>query len=412
MLLSLKNIGRFYSEAKIEINGITIIAGENGTGKSTIGKALYCVFNSLHEIKNKVYLSRINSVRIRLGIVSGASGREKMSMYYLIAKNIIDNYERDHEKLKILLVNNGYLLDSLTEQEINSLLSDIMKIAETDEDEIVRHIVENEFSNKFAGQLQHVNHTDEPGVIDVSIRESHILIEDHYEAELSVKEYLPLVKDIIYFDDEYSLENNISLYNRNLMYHDSLQDKIILGKKEKLDIVGDILSEERYKRIIDRMNSAHIGELIREKNRDFEYKEFGLSKSIRVENMSSGVKIMVLLKHIMLNGYLEDNGIIILDEPEIHLHPEWQKMLAEIIVIMQVEFNMNVLISTHSSDFLAFIQYYTRKYLINENNKVYLIKKNNDFTSNVCDVTTNIDEVYRVLGEPFIEVSGELKYES
>lgn len=38
MILSLKNIGKVES-AKVELNGITVIAGENDTGKSTIGKA-------------------------------------------------------------------------------------------------------------------------------------------------------------------------------------------------------------------------------------------------------------------------------------------------------------------------------------------------------------------------------------
>lgn len=33
----MKNIGRV-AEADIEINGIAVIAGENGTGKSTVGK--------------------------------------------------------------------------------------------------------------------------------------------------------------------------------------------------------------------------------------------------------------------------------------------------------------------------------------------------------------------------------------
>lgn len=37
--LSVKNIGKI-AEAEIEINGITVIAGENSTGKSTMEKGL------------------------------------------------------------------------------------------------------------------------------------------------------------------------------------------------------------------------------------------------------------------------------------------------------------------------------------------------------------------------------------
>ncbi|WP_276946094.1 AAA family ATPase, partial [Eisenbergiella massiliensis] len=44
MKLSLKNIGKIET-ASVEINGITVIAGENNTGKSTVGRALFAVFN-------------------------------------------------------------------------------------------------------------------------------------------------------------------------------------------------------------------------------------------------------------------------------------------------------------------------------------------------------------------------------
>lgn len=39
MKLTLKNIGKI-GTASVEINGITVIAGENNTGKSTVGRAL------------------------------------------------------------------------------------------------------------------------------------------------------------------------------------------------------------------------------------------------------------------------------------------------------------------------------------------------------------------------------------
>ena len=53
MELTLRNIGKI-DEASITINGITIIAGENNTGKSTVGKALYCIFNAFHNIDDKI----------------------------------------------------------------------------------------------------------------------------------------------------------------------------------------------------------------------------------------------------------------------------------------------------------------------------------------------------------------------
>ena len=45
MRIQVNNVG-IIKDADIEINGITVLAGKNGTGKSTIGKCLYSMFNS------------------------------------------------------------------------------------------------------------------------------------------------------------------------------------------------------------------------------------------------------------------------------------------------------------------------------------------------------------------------------
>lgn len=49
MFLLLKNIGKL-KQVEIEINGITVIAGENNTGKSTVSRALFSIFNSFFSL--------------------------------------------------------------------------------------------------------------------------------------------------------------------------------------------------------------------------------------------------------------------------------------------------------------------------------------------------------------------------
>ena len=53
MLLKIENLG-MVDRANIEVNGITIIAGDNNTGKSTIGKALFAIFNALCNSEEKI----------------------------------------------------------------------------------------------------------------------------------------------------------------------------------------------------------------------------------------------------------------------------------------------------------------------------------------------------------------------
>ena len=58
MKLIIDNFAKI-KHADIMIDGITVIAGENNSAKSTIGKVLYSSFNSLYDIEGKIEKRRI-----------------------------------------------------------------------------------------------------------------------------------------------------------------------------------------------------------------------------------------------------------------------------------------------------------------------------------------------------------------
>ena len=53
MQLTLENIGMI-RKADIHLDGVTVIAGENNTGKSTVGKALFSVLNCFSQIDERI----------------------------------------------------------------------------------------------------------------------------------------------------------------------------------------------------------------------------------------------------------------------------------------------------------------------------------------------------------------------
>ena len=61
MQLKIKNVAKI-KEATINFNGITVIAGENNTGKSTIGKLLFTIFNSMNNADEKIDRERRNKL--------------------------------------------------------------------------------------------------------------------------------------------------------------------------------------------------------------------------------------------------------------------------------------------------------------------------------------------------------------
>lgn len=52
MKLTIENIGNV-KHAEIEINGISVIAGQNGTGKSTISRSLFSIFSANYDVIKK-----------------------------------------------------------------------------------------------------------------------------------------------------------------------------------------------------------------------------------------------------------------------------------------------------------------------------------------------------------------------
>lgn len=74
MRLKIDNFAKV-KHADIVIDGITVIAGENNTGKSTIGKVLYSTFNCLYQIDSKIEERRRDTDNMQ-GIYRECSGTQ------------------------------------------------------------------------------------------------------------------------------------------------------------------------------------------------------------------------------------------------------------------------------------------------------------------------------------------------
>lgn len=61
MLIQIKNIGKV-QEATIKIGGITVIAGENNTGKTTIGRMLFAIVDSFCDVDRSLRHARERSI--------------------------------------------------------------------------------------------------------------------------------------------------------------------------------------------------------------------------------------------------------------------------------------------------------------------------------------------------------------
>ena len=164
-------------------------------------------------------------------------------------------------------------------------------------------------------------------------------------------------------------------------------------------MLEELSAQKKVRKILNAMQGACDGELAAGTYGSYVYQSEELRDSLEMANLSTGMKNFVILKQLLQNGSIDENGIVILDEPEIHLHPEWQLKFAEIIVLLQIEFDIHILLNTHSPYFLNAIEVYTNKHGIRDKCRYYLAEEKGGRVG-MEDVTSEIERIYARLARP------------
>ena len=410
MKLIIKNIGKL-KNAEVEINGITVITGENNTGKSTVGKVLWSIFSSFYKVYEQIKEGRIEFVSDQIynyiRNLDKLDNVEKKSLD--MATEIIQNYSiyyRNEENIKNYIAGkfkkNNYSIDIEIIEELTSVLYTILNIKDI---EIISSIINDKLSTEFHDEIKNKNILpQEESSIELCIR-NKILNFKIVEGIDITGEYVEdlkgdiinfdLVTEAIYIDNPFiidDIENIFMQKERNSRQH--LVTKLYYGRNK--NTIKKIYINEKLERVYKKLNSVIDGKIVI-KNLDIFYKNNKME--INAKNLSTGLKTFAIIKMLLQNGTLEENGTIILDEPEIHLHPEWQLLFAELIVLLQKEFGMHILLTTHSPYFLNAIEVFSEKYKINEKCKYYIAE--NDVNGSIIkDMTGNTKKIYRKLARP------------
>ena len=94
MELIINHIGKV-SSADIKLDGITVICGENNSGKSTVGKILFSYFNSMCDFESKI--NRQRDTEIMTGIWRRVVSSESLSSYKKISEELLSYIESTDE---------------------------------------------------------------------------------------------------------------------------------------------------------------------------------------------------------------------------------------------------------------------------------------------------------------------------
>lgn len=468
MRLEVKNIGKI-SHAEIDMQGMTVLVGNNSTGKSTISKSLYVIIQGFHNFNKKIndrrrdYLVRELAKWLRPCVSELKSLYNKCNKDAKVAlRDYIDLLERfsetydyslkkfdvgkedinyyiwmDSKEIFASKVAETFRLTELTEvlkeinaeliiqkrmQEIDKLYFNI--IESTEEKKIAREvlniIVQKCFSNHFSTQFNDAA-TEIKLLTEDSDLEHFARIYRKKGSEIVTDfSYMDFEENIVYIQPIHVLDDAESIYYRSDESGGNIHSQLFaqLMKEESKSIIEDTEKVRILKKKIgqilsysdDEFDNEPIGEALQEDlpflSRSFIYKDEQLKDEVTFKNVASGIKNIAIIKRLIGNSVLHQNSLLIFDEPEVNLHPDWQMKLAEILVMLRKELQIQVLINTHSPYFMRAIECYCDVYGIFDELNVYRTVKDNttefQYTvENVSEQENGIEYLYYQMSRPF-----------
>lgn len=422
MKLTLQNFTKI-EQAKIRIDGITVIAGDNNTGKSTVGKALFSLFHSVFDLHEKIREQKQAEVEIVSRTVLKNSANISMGRYMEYARRIArllkpnpQNTSVDLKEIRqkvrnvldsdVLLEGDRKEIEEMTEE----LSGKIYKILDLSEQTITLEILTRYFCDVFHNQINSlVNETTDARIeIELKDKKATAVFTDNRCREFHSE--IPILRNAVYIDNPF-VADHLGKY-ADTTPTDACLKKLLgdNGQNDVLDgVIGSVLTQEKLSEVYRTLDEVVDGTIMKKTDGRFYLEKKGFHQPIHIGNLSNGLKSFVIVKLLLEKGALQEKDVLILDEPEIHLHPKWQLIYARLIVLLQKYFDLSIVITTHSPYFLDALHLYSVKYGIAEKTNYYLseMEENQVIITNVND---NIEMIYQKMSSPIQELE-TLRYE-
>lgn len=94
-----------------------------------------------------------------------------------------------------------------------------------------------------------------------------------------------------------------------------------------------------------------------------------------MRDVATGIKGFSIIQRLAEKHAFDEKTLLILDEPESHLHPQWIVEYARILVLMQKELGVKMLIASHSPDMIDALQTFSESAGIADRTNFYLAEE-------------------------------------
>lgn len=389
---------RAIGHAAIQINGITVVAGENSSGKSTISKLLYELFNTVSNYEILVKEKLMEEMR------------DLFQFFRVLSADL-----KGFEYFKIRRLNNEFVYSDLSLREIEQhLITFLNKIYQNDVQKSYRYdtMIETILGERI------IDHSNDQTLLESfvknkineaeeAIKDRSITLFKHELSKVFRSNVLPKVFEVYEENEPIVALNKDSLsipfLIKKAIYIDTPMSLSVGGYNEywqELDkLLKKIETETQYSKKMSSLISNNIRGEAKNNNdlldNDFSfYREDGAIFDLA--EVATGIKAFSIIQLLLKNGHIDNRTLLIIDEPESHLHPQWIVEYARMIVLLHKHIGVKFFLASHNPDMVSAIRYIAEKEGVLDNVNYYLAEKTEGeaYLYNFRSLGTEIDPIF------------------
>lgn len=425
---------RAINHASLDVDGITVLAGENGSGKSTISKIVYHTFYTachFEEIENTnsvaemfpLYWQFRDAVRDFVSGLKGVfpevkkidlstRGMGNISEYLLLVEAELSKYFCDplYQDERLTHSRNRFSksicsLVGATEKEDISNPLELVKRKYNDIENKYENIKRDRPLKRFYYRIKSV-FEEEVDTKTICVKE---LGENLLNREMERLNSTIDTREVFYCDTPWMVDRKQGSRFPNFLYDDD--EDIRLFHRNALRGVLSTCTKSTSEPHPIQIDEIIGGQTLAKEDEGaytFEFKR-GNGQILDLFHCATGLKAFSILQMLYLGGKLRKGVLLILDEPEANLHPQWVVEYARLIVLLWRQHGVRFLISSHSPDMVAAIQAIAQKEGVRESTKFYVAErsKSNPLRYDYKDLGFEVGEIFASFNKSMV---GIVKY--
>lgn len=336
--ISINNFG-LIKETTIDIKSLTVFTGANSSGKSFIAKLIHCL-SSIGDIPSfdiGKYLDEDNQ-----------------KLFNKIDEDSINHFKNSTEPFKVSIDDVNLLIKEGIFKFFSLIYDDI--ISDQFEEDLNQLInFKNDFFKIKTGKIILKKQKKESLDFNYTFDNKNLMITSQF-SEFYRKCYIEILKSIPDTDSYYIPAERSEIIIDKKILSRRVKNESDLSKNQS-DVLSDIINIDSEKKgefyklgcEFDLEFSGIIVD-VEEKNfiNDIIYKDYKSNDELPSKLLSTSIHEMTLFS-LYLKYILKEGDLLIIEEPEAHLHPENQRLLLKYIV-KAVNMGLNIIITTHSEN--------------------------------------------------------------